>query len=192
MEQGSRFSTRRAGDQTRSSTEDAVDELRAAFAREPELIQAMLVGIDDTPADQQQLILTAVGQAADAHPKQADSHYFAARAAVTCQDWQQAGTCVGRALDINPKYNDARILAAKIEQAQGRRDQAIAHLECALNNEADYADVHLLLGDLLRETGDADGARHAYDRARQLNPHLVAAHERLNQLTTGITEVDGA
>jgi len=153
----------------------AVAALGEAFAREPELIRALLEGWEAQPVECRNTILAAARVAVATCPTHADLLYRAAEAAVAAGDYPSADHTLQQALTINPDYKDALILAARVALARQEPQRAVLLLQTAVARGADYPDVHMLLGEAWSRLGDGERARCAYERACQLNPALREA-----------------
>ena len=160
-----------------------LQQLAAAFAHEPEMIQACLQGAEQEPCPAgARLILDAAQMALARHPTFADLHYHASRAAIAAGDLAAASNLLDHALRLNPEYRDALILAAHVALTRQQRGPARTLLQDAVSSGADFPDVHLLLGHLCREEGDWTQARVAYERALALNANFSAARTALSAL----------
>jgi len=162
--------------------EPAVVALGEAFAREPELIRALLEGWEAQPAECRKTILAATRVAMATCPTHADLLYRAAEAAMTAGDYSSADNALQQALSLNPDYKDALILAARVALARQDPQRAVLFLQTAVARGADYPDVQMLLGEAWSRLGDSERARWAYERACQLNPALREARAALAKL----------
>lgn len=160
----------------------AVRQLAARFAQEPELVLACLEGISNDDRGEAKVILEAARVAAAANPDYADLIYAVGRAAVVAGEYETAAIALDHAITINPTYKDALILDARVALRRGQPALAAVRLNAALAEGADYPDVHMLLGDVWTKQGDLPRARAAYERALELNAKLTPARTALAAL----------
>ncbi len=71
---------------------------------------------------------------------------------------------------------------AETSLALGENERAVLAAKAAVERFPDLGRAHALLGDMLRKTGDAEGARAAYEKAVSLDPFLTEAKGQLNAL----------
>jgi superkiller protein 3 len=160
-----------------------IRHLAALFAREPELVQACLQGIESESPDEAHVVLEAARMAAVLHPTYADLLYYAAKAAVMAHEYETADRLLDSALALNPEYKDALILAGRVALLRAQPQRAATLLETALAGGADYPDVHVLLGSVWEMRGELEQARASYTRALELNDSLESAQQALATLS---------
>ncbi|MEE4218734.1 MAG: hypothetical protein V2I48_14055 [Xanthomonadales bacterium] len=73
-----------------------------------------------------------------------------------------------RQMEIDSSSTGALLHLARLERATGDIDAAISHALEYIDTEPDDLVPHILLGDLLLESGDMDAARDSYERAQIL------------------------
>ena len=93
----------------------------------------------------------------------------AERAAAAGQ-WDEARVAYRGAIDASPESAFLHRDLATMERKAGRADVALAEARAAIALDADDAKAHVLVGDVLAERLDTDGAIAAYRRAAALDP----------------------
>jgi hypothetical protein len=77
-------------------------------------------------------------------------------------------------IEVHPAAEQPWDLRVEIAERAGRRDLVLAALKASARRWPSNAGTWLRLGLLLRQQGDAEGARQALERARALRPSLVS------------------
>ncbi|MDH5494069.1 MAG: tetratricopeptide repeat protein, partial [Myxococcales bacterium] len=105
-----------------------------------------------------------------------------AQASTEAREFAQAEARLSRALELDPRNH--RVMAAYAEYylARGMHEQAKSFAERALRRRGRRARYHVLMGDILRASGDAEGARASYRRAAEYDPDDRTARRRLQAM----------
>jgi len=122
------------------------------------------------------------GQAVTAN--QIQGAVFAAR-----QNYDSALTALRRAHDLAPTEVQPMLVLVRGYMAAGRQREALAFMQSVVNASPNNIDARLLQAQLKQQTGDAAGARQAYEAVLGLNPAAVPAYMGLmrNELAQGRT-----
>ena len=96
------------------------------------------------------------------------------------------------ALDQDPNSTDALDGVVKIDLLQKQPDKAMAAMKAQLARYPDNSGFHGMLGDLLKDRKDLQGAEAEYKRAAELNKNNVAAVVKLGMLQSQRGDVDTA
>jgi tetratricopeptide (TPR) repeat protein len=110
---------------------------------------------------------------------------------------QEAATAFDEALRVGPQTSSTLLGAAVVARLQGRTDDVRRLLVDALKLEPSFVSASLLLGNVLYQTGDLDGAIDTYQRALEFNPNhpqlakQLAAWRKEAELHSGFRQTLG-
>lgn len=129
--------------------------------------------------DRAELLYRGVLEQAPGH---GDALFLLSVLAVQAGRLAEAGGLLERAVRVAP--NNALYLShlGDVYRCLGRRPQAVAVLLMAVARKPDFAEAVFNLALTFEEQGDVDAAAACYERARDLEPGLLQAGERLASL----------
>ncbi len=112
-------------------------------------------------------------------PQWAGGYYLAGMIAAQSKDLEASEKDFERALELRPGDLEVLSTLSRVDFARGRPDQAVRRVQAAVSSDPNNAGLLNLLGGLLLERKDLDGADEAFARAAKLNPGLWQAHRNL-------------
>lgn len=149
---------------------EAAEELRAAAAREPEnplyrhkLAETLRDAGFPRAALEQAQARVAI------QPDSSHAHFAVAELQLKLKEWQSAIDSYRAALELSPGDDYLYLRTAVAFVRAGRMVEAIKAVRLASDLEPEKAVYHGLLLELLRETGDRDGAELERDRAEEMD-----------------------
>jgi len=92
--------------------------------------------------------------------------------------WEDARTMFTKALEINPSFERAHVNLAMALAQQDRFEEALNHFQAALAPDS----AHFNMGLMYQSRSRVVEAARSYLNALEVNPNLVAARKRLDQL----------
>ncbi|MEZ4386598.1 MAG: tetratricopeptide repeat protein [Candidatus Krumholzibacteriia bacterium] len=125
------------------------------------------------------LPLAALAQPTTLAEDAATNYLHAAAAHLQNDDTDAAAEVLEVALQRSVATPELLTLLAQVYQRQGKLERAANMAEEALTMQPDYAPAHLQLGDVYQDLGWFDSAGQCYRQALAVDPHAVAAKERL-------------
>jgi len=85
-------------------------------------------------------------------------------------------------IDVDPDNIEAHNILGIITNLTDRPDEAVGHFQDVLKSDANQPGVFSNLGTAYRDTGDKRRAIIAFEKAIELNPHILTAHNNLGVL----------
>ena len=139
-------------------------------------------------------------KAIELDPRSADAYVNRARAYWASQRYEQAIADATKALELDPKGAHAHNIRGSSYRKTGQTDRALADLRRAAELDPKLAEAQLNLGILYIENmGDANKALTHYQKALEINRHLMPAyfgcanaHEHLGQNEEAIADLTKA
>lgn len=102
---------------------------------------------------------------------------------VARQNFESAIGALRRAHDFAPNEIQPMVTLVRGYMVAGRQRDAINFMQAVINASPNNVDARLLQAQLKQQTGDAAGARQAYEAALAINPRLVPAYMGLMSLS---------
>lgn len=96
--------------------------------------------------------------------------------------YEDACDCYELALHFEPRLARVRLDRAHAERERGDRDAALASVRSEIETASATTQAYVLLGSLLVDAGDIDGAIEAFEHAVVLDPESADAHSNLGYL----------
>ncbi len=106
-------------------------------------------------------------------------------AAATAKARAEAKGSPPKALDIREGAAEALIAPATVLVVRKQPELALAYLRLSLRLDPERGEAWLMLGDILHDNGDTDGARAAYGKPRPGTPQFAQARQKLAWLAQG-------
>jgi superkiller protein 3 len=75
---------------------------------------------------------------------------------------------------------------------EAKLKEAVSELQSAIQKRPDFLEAHYLMGLVLRQQGDLEGARAAFKKVLDLNPQMGLAYQGLGLVLREQGDVDGA
>ena len=88
---------------------------------------------------------------------------------VTSTNPMQGITMLREVLSVNPKHEPALFSMAVLSIQSRQYERAVERLEQLIEVNPDHLQGHLLLGVALMNTGDKEGARHQFEKVKQMD-----------------------
>ncbi len=121
-------------------------------------------------------------------PKEARSLYQQGRTALDNGEWEAAAVAFHHAIQADPSLPHGYAGLALVLGIRGEYDKALEYAEKALRRDAEFIETHIIRGriyELRVESGDAENALQAFNRAVELAPKneqaLFLKAERLRE-----------
>jgi tetratricopeptide (TPR) repeat protein len=149
----------------------AEDQIRAALARDPVLLQALQAELElrsrqgRIPEVAQHFSMLALE-----HPQNASLDFLLGLAYFKEREFAKAEENVGKAVAIDPMTPDAYALLAEIAAARGTPEKAVAWYRMAIAHNPAKAENYMALAGLYGKQGKWEETKQAAERAHTLDP----------------------
>ncbi|HWB20976.1 MAG TPA: tetratricopeptide repeat protein [Phycisphaerales bacterium] len=98
-------------------------------------------------------------------------------------DWNRLSSCGQRLITLQPDRYEGYLYSGLFEQQRGNTDKARELFEQAAKRDTDSALPHMILGQLLQNSGDLVAARSAYAKAVEIEPNNSDAKALYQQVS---------
>ena len=113
-----------------------------------------------------------------------------AQRAIQASDFARAAAVLGQLVERTPRDHGAWYWLAFAQVHRGLADLALPAIQTALRLDRRNPEYHNLLGVVIAETGDYEGAMQSFHRALKFRPFLTNAHFNLGKMLNRLERFD--